>query len=958
MSRPVTTAAVAVLFFLSGAASLAYEVVWFRGLAHVWGSSALAASAVLASFLLGLGVGARILGRLADRLQSGLFWYGLSEVAIGLLAALVPWELQLLERAAAALYPAIEGSPLAGGFVRAALSFLVLGPPCVLMGGTFPLLVRELTADGKPLRRAAGFLYGLNTLGGAAGVGLSGFVLLPALGYAATHRIAVLGSIAAGMCALALYALRLSALPRSSAAASDAGDEGAFEGDRAPLGLVVGAAFLAGAASLLLQIAWTRQLTLILGGSTYAFSAMLFVVIAGIGAGGLLFHLRLRASRSLLRIQGAVSLALVAAALIGQLLIEPLTRFVGAAGPLRSGIGWSEAISFLAGAVLQLLPSIGMGLLLPLHAAVCPPRAAGAGNTAGRIYAWNTAGTIAGSLGGALIVLPSLGTAACVGVAFALYLLGSIGLFPTRTGRERLALGLLAAAGGGAVLLGLRGPDPLLTNAGLYLYGLDAEESLEKASVRFLREGVSASILVLDHPNGATSLRVNGKVDASTGQDMAMQLGLAYLPRFMNPEARETLVIGWGSGSTAGASLLFPDTRVTCAEIEPAVIEASPHFDAVNHKPLASPRLKLALTDGRALLQGAGRRFDLILSEPSNPWMAGVSSLFTLEFYRKASERLAPGGVLAQWIQAYSLTPSDYAMIARTVRRVFPHGALLRISAGDTILLASHHALEPAREVIERAQALVDRLPPVKADVEKYLGSTDVRSLLLSNLILGDRGLEALVAADGRDEVNTDLNLRLEFDAPRRLFGPPERVMEMQKSILGSVDPAESVARWDRWGCGRDQIPALKHIVDVFAEAGAWEGAGALVDLGLRASPDEAYFLAARFMKEIPEEAAAFEEGFGKILALSPEEATRIGVWLYMHQDYARSVRTLRRVSEAHPHSATLWVNLAAAHKKNGDEELARLAMEKARLLDPFSSFVREGSETLMASEPRSERHR
>ncbi len=948
-------AAVAVLFFLSGAASLAYEVVWFRGLAHIWGSSALAASAVLASFLLGLGVGARILGRLADRVRSGLFWYGLSEIAIGLLAALVPWELQLLERAAAALYPSIENSPLAGGFVRAALSFLVLGPPCVLMGGTFPLLVREMTADGKPLRQAAGFLYGLNTLGGAVGVGLSGFVLLPALGYAATHRIAVLGSIAAGVCALALCAFRRNV---PEAAASDGGDETMFEGDRAPLVAVVAAAFLAGAASLLLQIAWTRQLTLILGGSTYAFSAMLFVAIAGIGAGGLLFHLRFRASHSLLQIQGAVSLALIAAALIGQLLIEPLTRLVGAAGPLRAGIGWSEAISFLAGAVLQFLPAVGMGLLLPLHAAVCPTRATGAGNTAGRIYAWNTAGTIAGSLGGALILLPSLGTAACVGVAFALYLLGSIGLFPARTRRERLALGLLAAAGGGAVILGLRGPDPLLTNVGLYLYGLDAEESLQKASVRFLREGVSANILVLDHPNGATSLRVNGKVDASTGQDMAMQLGLAYLPRFMNPGARETLVIGWGSGSTAGASLLFPDTRVTCAEIEPAVIEASPHFDAVNHKPLASPRLTLALTDGRALLQGTDRRFDLILSEPSNPWMAGVSSLFTIEFYRKASERLAPGGVLAQWIQAYSLAPSDYAMIVRTVRQVFPHGALLRISAGDTILLASHHALEPAREVIERAQALVDGLPEVKADVEKHFGSTDVRSLLLSRIILGDRGLDALLAADGTDAVNTDLNLRLEFDAPRRLFGPRERVLEVQKSILAAVDAADAAARWDRWGCGRDQIPALKRLVDVFAEAGAWEGAGALVDLGLRASPDDPYFLAARFMKEIPEEAAAFEEGFRKILALSPEEATRIGVWLYMRQDYARSVRTLRKVSEAHPQSATLWVNLAAAHKKNGDEDLARLAMEKARLLDPFSSFVREGSETLMAGEPRSERHR
>jgi hypothetical protein len=299
------------------------------------------------------------------------------------------------------------------------------------------------------------------------------------------------------------------------------------------------------------------------------------------------------------------------------------------------------------------------------------------------------------------------------------------------------------------------------------------------------------------------------------------------------------LVIGLGSGTTSGASLLFPETSVACAEIEPAVARASAHFEGVNHRPFASERFALVLNDGRAHLQGARARYDLILSEPSNPWMAGVSNLFTLEFYRAVRDRLAPGGVLAQWIQAYSLTPSDYALVARTVLEVFPHGLLLRLPGTDTILLASERPLDPERDAVERAQALVDSLSPVKADLERWLGTADVRSLLVRHRLLGDAGLRSLLARDGGRGINTDRDLRLEFDAPLRLFDRAVDSSEVEKSLLFAADTEVLAALWKRWGCGPSQAAALRELTDHFAARGEWDRAESLLELGLRLDPPD-----------------------------------------------------------------------------------------------------------------------
>jgi predicted membrane-bound spermidine synthase len=808
------------------------------------------------------------------------------------------------------------------------------------MGGTLPLLVKQLTPAGGTLREATGILYATNTLGGAVGAGAAGFLLLPELGLPATNALAVTVNFLAGAGAL-LGARFLPAGGRARGGEQAAGPSlpvlPPAESEKGA-GLVFPAALLAGAAALALQIAWTRQLTLILGGSTYAFSAVLSVILAGIGLGGLVFHLWLRGAKRLRRLQGWIALAIILSALAGQRLIEPLTVIVGSLGQFRALPAWNAALSAAAAAAIVLVPSVGMGVLLPLYAAASGKGSVEAGVTAGRICAWNTAGTILGALGAALLVLPARGAAGTVAIALAVYLLAAILLFPPAGLRAKLAILVLAAAGGLATLLSARGPDPILTNLGLYLYGARSPDLLAGVKPLYVADGASASVLVTALDDGTVSLRVNGKVDASNAGDMATQLGLAYMPRLFRPGARDVLVIGFGSGTTSGASLLFGGTRVTCAEIEPVVVEASRHFEEVNHRPLESPAFTLVCDDGRSHVRGARERYDLILSEPSNPWIAGVSNLFTREYYQAARERLVPGGVLAQWIQAYSFTPADYAMVVRTVLDVFPHGALLRLPRTDTILLASDAPLEPARETLDEADRLIGSVPEVKRDIARWFRGADARSILIEHRILGDAGLRRLLERDGGGAIQTDSNLRLEFDAPLRLFDRGVAVPAVQSSILSAVDVEEIGRAWERWGAGPDQLPALRGLIDFLAGSGQWGIAGELLELGLRIAPDEPYLVAARFMSAMPEDGAAWDEGFSRVLALSAAEAARVGVWLHLKGDHESAVRAWRRLLEAHPRAATLWMNLSLSLEAKGDDDGARAARTEARRIDPFAS--------------------
>jgi spermidine synthase len=807
------------LFFISGGTGLAYQIIWFRRFSHVWGSSSLAFAAVGGSFLFGLGLGAYLFGRVTDRLERPLRWYGVCELLIGTLALLIPLEISGLVAASVGLYSAIPEQPLLRFLVQFVITLMVIGPPCALMGGTLPLLIRQLTTRDGSLDQATGWLYAINTFGAAIGCYLTGFHLLPSLGVLWTNYTAAAINIAIGLVSIlaSLGAARNTAARRTTAVAHADALPGQFS-----LARLYAAAAMTGSAALVLEMTWSRQLALILGGSTYAFTATLFVVLSGIGLGSLVFHAGLRRWASSPNTMVGIIGLLVIATLAGKLLLPALSLSMAPENvrDMRGDQFWNGILCVAVSAALELVPAIAMGLLFPMFISMTKVGAAHVGAAVGNVYAFNTMGSIAGATLTALVLFPRIGTSGAMALAAALYVLSMLLVVAWRSRPD--AFRALGAAGVGcaAVVAIARPIDPRLTNTGLYIYGdpvvtYGSEDWISKITPQYFREGASSNVLVNTLDTGAISLRVNGKVDASNGSDMVTQLGLAYFARLFQPEAKEVLVIGFGSGCTSGSSLLFPDTRVTCCEIEPAVFEATGQFADYNHRPQEKTRAWLAaqnselpsesqLTpsqidgqarfsmifgDGRMAVQAADRRYDLIISEPSNPWLAGVSNLFTQEFFRSARRALKDGGVLAQWIQTYNFTLSDYLMIVRTLRSEFPHFGVILLGGGlDTILLASTEPLMPGAADLAAVQQIVDGSPEIRSDLKRWFGTTDVRHLYVQNYQLGEDQLNRLVSRDRSQELNTDLHLRLEFDAPLHLFGKLSPRNSATMGLLSAVD--------------------------------------------------------------------------------------------------------------------------------------------------------------------------
>ncbi len=954
-----------VLFFASGATGLAYEVIWFRRFSHIWGSSSLAMGAVVASFLLGLGIGAHFLGRTADRMRVPLKGYAWCELGIGLLALLIPLECSLLRAVSGALYPALHGMPLLHTVVRLLLTFLVIGPPCILMGGTFPLLVRQFTPPGGSLGPATGWVYAVNTVGAALGCYLAGFHLLPLWGLFWTNGLAaaVNGLVAAGAFALARTLRPPESKPaepfdpaqgrpfdpaqgrpfdpaqgRPSLAAAPA-----FAAP--PLRTLYLAAGLTGLASLLLQMVWARQLSVLLGGSTYALTSTLFVILLGIGVGSLIFRAWVDRLAEPAR-AAAWALAILAVSAGGaKMLIPEMSEAVGNSRTLRSLEVGNAAVCVAASAVLEFIPSVCMGFVFPLLVHLTRRSAPDAGRAVGTVYAWNTAGSIFGAAATAPLGLALAGSGITMAAGLALYLVSAILVAPLRNRRDGavlLAAGLVSIGGIG---LGARRLDPRVTDQGMYLYGW---RDPEMRNLLYFKEGASCNVSVVENL-AHVSLSVNGKVDATNAGDMDMQLAIAYLPRFLRPHAKNVVVIGYGSGTTAGASLLFPGTRVTCCEIEPAVFAASEHFADVNHSPGGRPGFSILFDDGRSHLQGTREKYDLILSEPSNPWLAGVSSLFTREFYETCRERLGERGILAQWLQMYSFSEAEYALVVRTVTSVFPHVCLLRVSSGDSMMVASMSPILPSRAEVDAAQALVDAIPEVREDLETHLGGADVRSNLLGRMLLDEAGLRKVGERDKGTALNTDVNLRLEFDAPLRLFHaePFSSDDDMDTVIVKSAEGAWFGKMIDAWGVSKAQTKALRTLAEILSKHSQFTVAVEVLDRAIAVDPDDAALLADRAIATRGMDVEALDRAIDRLLALSPDEAARVGTELWRISSNREAVRIFERISAAHPNSPTAWENLATNLERISEQGRAEEAWKKALALDPLSPTIRKGLEEL-----------
>ncbi len=708
---------------LSGAAGLIYQVAWTKALGLVFGHATYAIATVLAAFMAGLAVGSAYLGRWSERRPpAGLVrLYSQMELICAVSGALSLAALVAVRALFVAAYP------LAGGWqpllvlLRFVGASVVLFVPTFLMGGTLPILVSALTRSSDELGKRVSGLYWMNTLGAVAGTLACGFFLLPALGLRESVLCAVaLNLVAAG---LAWRIGRPGAGPAStvaSAAAKPAGRAGTpaltvggANGDTGVVGSERNFRFLlvafgvVGATAFVYEIAWTRLLAISIGSSTYGFAIMLATFLAGTVIGSASFARFAAAPGAAGRAGGEITLSTFSrtqtftglAATSSLVLFHWIPRIVP--GMLRATHDTFPGLILaqFATSALTVLPiAIVFGYNFPAVVVLLGgSRAPGDSHSTlvGKAYAANTAGAIVGSIAAGFWLVPWLGSFRAIAVTATLNLLLAVALefraVPRRMALQAANFVLICATI--AVASSSFFYNRALLSLSAVLYGnsyqghLTLPEIAATNELLFMADGVNSSVAVFQSDN-YLSLRVDGKVDASTG-DARTQLMLAHLGAAFHAAPRRVLIVGFGSGMTAAAVARYKDVeKIDCVEIEPDVIRASPYFENLNQGVLADPRMRVFFEDARNFLLTSREQYDLIISEPSNPWMAGVATLFTTEYYASVRTHLGPGGMFVQWVQGYEIAPADLRMVIGTLAAHFPEVTLWHGEGTDLLLLA------------------------------------------------------------------------------------------------------------------------------------------------------------------------------------------------------------------------------------------------------------------------------
>ena len=775
------------LAFASGAAALTYESLWMRSFGLIFGVTTHAVSVTLCTFMGGLALGSWIVSRLAVRRI--LPAYAAVEAGIGLSALLT---LPILRALPAWYGSMLQGRALPAGMetgLRCAAAASVVLVPTVLLGATFPLLVESLARAGRGFHLSLGRLYLVNTLGGAAGVALGAFALLPAIGVTGTFLAAASVNLAVGLVA---FAGSRGAAPTVAPVATRpvaAPEADAAPGERTGLpAAFLLAALATGACSFGLEILWTRSLSLVIGSSIYSFNLMLLAFLIGIVFGTALYdHLRPRIVRPdrwlAATLAGVAAIILADLALVGwlPLVFFNLMRVIPAEFLAHQAAGFGLCL-------LAMLPvTIAFGFSFPLLVHLVTMGRRTPQQVSGLLYAWNTLGAIAGALATSFVLVPATGMqASFVWMAALPLLAGLVCAAGARPWSATVRVAAFVTLGLGIFLLGWtwRPWDLRLMTAGIYKNALAwlptaqpgffwLRDGLRQTRELLLYEEGREAVVTAVRTGGDVEIVVNGKTDGGTSRfDSTTQKLLAHVPLMLHPGPRRALVIGWGSGGTAGSAALYPLADLHAVEIEPAVFDAAPLFAAVNRGVERDPRFRITFEDARTVLLTSPATYDVIVSVPSNPWISGVSNLFTRDFYQVVRPRLAEHGLLCQWFHYYNMSLDDVRTQVRTFTDVFPYAALFVVPpsgagngaltvSGDLLLMGSAGPIVLDVERVRRR--LADSA--IKDDLSAA-GVDDALDLLLDQVM--DR--DDLVAFAGEGPRNTDDRPVLEFSAPRGLF--------------------------------------------------------------------------------------------------------------------------------------------------------------------------------------------
>ena len=764
-----TIRVIGVCFVFSGATGLIYEVLWARMLGLVFGATTLAVSTVLAAFMGGLALGSAVAGRLGDRIRKPLSTYGWMEIGIAVYALLVPFMFRWVDNLYALIWQQFQPGYFTFSLWRFLLSCLMLLVPTTLMGATLPVLSAAVVRNGST---GVTRLYACNLAGAILGTLAAGFVLLPSFGVRTTIVIAAVINVIVGVVAIGLQRQPVTPVPVEPLAVDTNRNLFWFF-----------AALASGFVTISTQVSWTRILTMVIGSSTYAFSIVVALFLIGL-AGGAWFIGRKDRSAHLRRTLTVVELVTAVSLFASLYVVNRLPWLLVKLGMNLNISSWAGllGLQILSATLLVLVPALLMGMVMPVvleWAAADPARGVA---RVGRAYAINTIGAIAGAFLTGFVLIPKTSTKfALVLSAAVCVIVAGFAYRPAASQRDPALKRSLAIGAVPLVLLIMIVLTPRMNLADLSIGAYDTlvrvlaqtregenTNQSTAANVHQLlmyEEGPTATVSVR-RDNETISMAINGRTNASDSMfDMPTQVMLGQLPILVAPRIEKGLIIGFATGITVGSMLQSPIQSVTCIELEPGTINGSRFFQHVNNLPLADSRTRLIIDDARTYLRVTPERFDIIVSEPSHPWVPGVANLFTEEFFELGKSRLNEQGVFVQWVQIYQLSTESLRSVLATYQKVFQHVLMFRVGGlnkgKDLLLFGSNQRLNLDR--------LSERLADPRVQIELARVNLSTEADVRSWFVCDETRLGPAVAGA---KINTDDNMHIETTVPRETFRP------------------------------------------------------------------------------------------------------------------------------------------------------------------------------------------
>ena len=988
-------------FFLSGATGLIYEVVWAKYLSLIIGSTTAATTIVLATFMGGLALGNHLLGRRADQVQNRLKFYGWLEMGIGIYCALslqiINWGSELYVNISRASFPPGPFTHL----LRLFLAGIALLVPTALMGGTLPVLARLWVRSIKTAACGVATLYSVNSFGAVLGCLLAGFFLVRVLGISLSMLLAAGVNVLVG-----LVAIGVSSCPaqENSLQEPEPNFSSTSPGSIRIMRLALVGATLSGAAAMIYEVGWVRLTALVWGSSTYSFTVMLAAFIMGIALGSLLVRPLARRRLDLFWLFGLCELFVAVSMLLSIPLYAWLPYAFASLGNYLvrtpESFPFYQLLVFLCSMAVMILPTVFQGMTLPLVSQVASDHLSRLGRSVGRVFSLNTLGTLLGALLAGLLLMPRIGTRHTLEIGVALTLLAAALVFAGdfRTPRPRRIAGFAAGLAALAAYYAFAPAwDQNALNSGAFRRkNLQAtfeeyRQFVGKGKILFQKDGADCTVAVIKVPRGKDGsqliLVVNGKTDASSEGDLSTQLLTAHIPLVLHGSAQDVLLVGLGSGITAGGALQHDIRRLDVVEISKEVLEAATLFSPYNDQALEDPRLHLVVEDGKTFLKTVPRRYDVIINEPSNPWISGIGALLTEEFFWEARNHLNPGGILVQWIQGYEFSDELFKTTLATIRKAFPHVSGWNSLTGDYVFVCS---VEPFNPDLKAAAKRMGH-PRVGKSLMR-LKISQLSTLLSLEMMTP----QTLAEVSDQALTNTDNFPILEYDAPRAFFlgRGVQGIVHLDdrlrahrwedlllkkwieaKGPLASSEYEDIIHYYDRWGSGNPYFPqaVLREWVaaypqrkeaweamgrmstghDPTARIQAWERAASLAPQDFHANRMYAESLAIRFMSGVSlfgrQEAAPVIRSLDRCLSLKDAHPdlvletkglllSKMGYWEEagdLLQEAAR--QRLKRTQGGNSSDiASLHAQAAQFYRLGGNKEKALSSAREALKLTPL----------------------